>query len=375
MKIAVFFDNYGPYHIARILAVYKKLQNSGWEVIGIEMVRSSTEYAWRSKIHHLPFPIHTVLPEVKNKKNDFLRSTQYLYRILEKITPDILLVSGYSQPAMLGALIWSRYRRKSAILLSASTENDFTRYPSKEKIKGWLINQYQAALVGGEPQKRYLMKLGMFKDSIFLGYNVVDNNVFNPAKISSLPCPLLKPFFLAINRFVSKKNLPFLIDTYAAYRHMLGESAWDLVLCGNGELQHQIDRQIHLLTLENYIHRPGFLQQDQLLPYLAHAKCFIHASTHEQWGLVVNEAMAAGLPVLLSNRCGCCEDLMIEGINGFSFNPNNSQELIDLMLKVSAGAVDLDAMKQATLQHIQEYSPNYFAQGLIQAVNYVLAKG
>jgi glycosyltransferase involved in cell wall biosynthesis len=374
VKIAIFFDNYGPYHIARVLAAYKNLKNIGWEIVGIEMVRSSAEYAWQSQIHYLPFPIYTILPIEKATKTDFISSSHYLYQVLEKVNPNILLISGYSQPAMINALVWGRYRRRLAILLSESTETDFTRSPWKEKLKGWLVSQYQAALVGGKPQKRYLMKLGRSEDSIFLGYNIVDNDVFHPTKISSLPCSLRKPYFLAINRFIPKKNLPFLIDAYAAYRCTLGDSAWDLVLCGDGDLQHQIDRQIQLLKLEHYIHRPGFLQQDEMLPYFAHAKCFIHASIQEQWGLVVNEAMAAGLPVLVSNRCGCFEDLVLEGINGFGFDPENQQQLTDLMLKVSSGSADLPRMGQASLQHIQNYSPKSFAQGLKQAVDYALAQ-
>ncbi|MEL6166319.1 MAG: glycosyltransferase family 4 protein, partial [Cyanobacteria bacterium J06628_3] len=115
---------------------------------------------------------------------------------------------------------------------------------------------------------------------------------------------------------------------------------------------------------------PGFLQQDDLLPYFAHAKCFIHASIQEQWGLVVNEAMAAGLPVLVSKRCGCYEDLIIENVNGFGFDPENSQQLSQLMLKISSGEVKLEKMSQASLEHIQKFSPDYFAEGLIQAVEY-----
>ncbi|NEO65818.1 MAG: glycosyltransferase, partial [Moorea sp. SIO4G2] len=91
------------------------------------------------------------------------------------------------------------------------------------------------------------------------------------------------------------------------------------------------------------------------------------------WGLVVNEAMAAGLPVLVSNRCGCFEDLVVEGINGFGFNPYDREQLTKLMFKVSSGEIDLDNISQAALQHIHKFSPEYFAQGLIKAVEYALA--
>jgi glycosyltransferase involved in cell wall biosynthesis len=137
-------------------------------------------------------------------------------------------------------------------------------------------------------------------------------------------------------------------------------------------LRHQIEQQINDLDLTKFVHLPGFLQQEELLPYFAHANCFIHASIQEQWGLVVNEAMAAGLPVIVSNRCGCFEDLVIEGVNGFGFDPEDKQALTDLMLKMSSKEIDLVAMGEASLQHIQKYSPDYFAQGLMKALKYSL---
>ncbi len=83
--------------------------------------------------------------------------------------------------------------------------------------------------------------------------------------------------------------------------------------------------------------------------------------------------MAAGLPVLVSNHCGCFEDLVIEGVNGFGFDPDDSQELTDLMLKMSSEEIDLEKMSQSSLEHIQKFSPDYFAEGLVQAVQYALA--
>jgi hypothetical protein len=76
--------------------------------------------------------------------------------------------------------------------------------------------------------------------------------------------------------------------------------------------------------------------------------------------------------LLVSNRCGCFEDLVIEGVNGFGFNPEDSQQLIDLMLNVSLGKVDSVKLGQAALKHIQKFSPDYFAQGLMRAVEYAL---
>jgi 1,2-diacylglycerol 3-alpha-glucosyltransferase len=78
---------------------------------------------------------------------------------------------------------------------------------------------------------------------------------------------------------------------------------------------------------------PGFKQYSELPVYYGLASAFVHASTSEPWGLVVNEAMASGLPVLVSNQCGCAPDLVREDRNGFTFDPCSVQQLTELMLR------------------------------------------
>ncbi len=371
IRIAVLFTNFGPYHLARIKALNKWCSHIGWEVIGIELARSEQEYAWRIELEQLSFPIISVtLNQLEQVRLEQIVGS--LYKVLSKINPDVLAIAGYGRPAMLATLLWGIWKRKPTILFSATHEHDAKRFAWTEILKSLIIKPYRAALVGGKKQKQYLIKLGMAADSIFLGYNTVDNEKFHPNKLKALPCPVNQPYFLAINRFVPKKNLSFLLHAYAKYRQLAGTYAWDLVICGDGSMRVELENQIINLNLDEIVHLPGFLQQDELLPYFTHASCFIHASTHEQWGLVVNEAMAAGLPVLVSNRCGCFEDLVVEGINGFGFDPNNNQQLTNLMIKVSSGEIDLEHMSQAALEHIQKFSPDYFAQGLIQAVEYAV---
>ncbi|MBF2066449.1 MAG: glycosyltransferase family 4 protein [Calothrix sp. C42_A2020_038] len=372
ISIAILFSSYGPYHIARIEGLLKNPQILPEQITAIELARVQEEYPWTTKFQDLGCSVVSLTQDQTLERTNTISLLFKMYQTLNQVNPDAVAIAGYFQPPMLMALFWCLLNGKLPILLSETTEDDTPRLWWRESIKGWIVRKYKSALVGGKPHKRYLMKLGIPDDAIFLGYDVVGNNTFSPTKIKSLAKPIQKPYFLAVNRFIYKKNLSFLIQSYADYQLLVGDNAWDLVLCGDGELRPQIQQQITSLGLENNIHIPGFLQQDELLPYFAHAGCFIHASTQEQWGLVVNEAMAAGLPVIISKRCGCFEDLVIEGINGFGFDPTNNQELISLMLKISSPDINLEQIGNAALEHIQTMSPDYFARGLIQAIEYAL---
>ena len=371
--LAIIFTNFGPYHVARLQALAAHCQRSGWQYTAIELARTEADYQWRIDLADLPFKTVSILQDRTLEAVPFTKLGFWIWRTLYELQPDIMAIAGYARPAMLTALLWCRQHRKPAILMSETTELDFTRIPGREAIKRAVVSQFSAALVGGTPHTHYLQKLGMAPEAIFSGYDVVDNQHFHPDHIRTLPSPHSQPYFLAINRFLPKKNLSFLISAYAQYRQEVGAIAWDLVLCGDGQLRNNLEQQIRQLNLQEYVHLPGFLQQDELLPYFAHARCLVHTSLQEQWGLVVNEAMAAGLPVLVSDRCGCFEDLVQDGITGFGFDPSAVSQLTGLMVKLGTEVIDTQQMGEAALAHIQNYSPNCFAENLIAAANYALS--
>jgi glycosyltransferase involved in cell wall biosynthesis len=122
------------------------------------------------------------------------------------------------------------------------------------------------------------------------------------------------------------------------------------------------------------VHFPGFKQAGELPAYYGLAQVFILASSHfEPWGLVVNEAMAAGLPVLVSKACGCAVDLVQEGVNGFTFDPYDVQGLARLLEKMSSREVDLPAMGAASRRLIADWTPGVFAQNLFNAAAAAMA--
>jgi glycosyltransferase involved in cell wall biosynthesis len=259
--------------------------------------------------------------------------------------------------------------------MSESTFEDERRGNYRELLKRRLVRLFSSALVGGKPQAYYVSLLGMEKDRIISGYDVVDNDHFLHRTVSSRLASekirhelhLPEHFFLASNRFVPKKNLFRLINAYARYRANAGSTAWKLVLLGDGQLNADIIEIINSFGLAGDIMLPGFRQYDELPKYYGLADAFVHASTSEQWGLVVNEAMASGLPVIVSKHCGCAPDLVQEGVNGYTFDPYKVDQLAALMTKISSPDCDRNAMGQASRSIISHWTPETFAENLLKA--------
>ena len=147
-------------------------------------------------------------------------------------------------------------------------------------------------------------------------------------------------------------------------------------MLGDGPLRPALCARLRALGLQSYVHLPGFIQYEELPVYYGLAETLIHASTTEQWGLVVNEAMASGLPVLVSNRCGCATDLVEEGINGFTFDPNDIGSMARLMMRMTS--MDLETrsrMGHASYRIISNWGPERFARGLQDAVECAMREG
>jgi glycosyltransferase involved in cell wall biosynthesis len=303
-----------------------------------------------------------------------------IYRTLDQQRPACVCLNGYASPLALGALHWCLRNRVPAVMMSESTVWDEPRKPWKEWLKSRVIRLCSSALVGGAPHADYMALLGMPRERIALGYDAVDNDYFDlgSQKTRSREFEIRKKhglpekYFLACARFTPKKNLPRLVEAYAQYRK-LGVAPWDMVILGDGGGREALVTLCSKLGLEKNVHLVGAKPYDELPIYYGMASAFIQASTTEQWGLVVNEAMASGLPVLVSNRCGCARDLVQDGVNGFTFDPYNAEDMTQKMLQLTASGAQLSAFGNASQEIIAKWSPQRFANGLSQAVEVALS--
>jgi glycosyltransferase involved in cell wall biosynthesis len=262
--------------------------------------------------------------------------------------------------------------------MSESQAIDHPRVWWKETIKGRRVRRFSAALVGGPRHRDYLADLGMPRDRIALGYNAVDNDAFARAADAArrseterrgLPSA---PYFLAVNRFVPEKNLPRLIRAFAAYRSVAREGQpWDLVLCGDGAGASEVEAAARQSGSADAIHRPGFLQADTLPRWYAFASAFVHPSLMEPWGLVVNEAAACGLPLLVSERAGCVETLVPEGeaSTGVRFDPRNTEEIAARLQWIATlPGHERHAMGRRAARVVSQWGPGRFALGMIETL-------
>ena len=349
-------------------------------VLAIEESAYSSEYAW-DEIADSGHGFQRLTLVRKGEVPSRSPAQEIARRTCAALTshrPGAVAVPGWSDPAALAALFWGLENDVPVIVMSESTAFDERRRGWKEAIKSKVVRLCAAGLAGGTPHAEYLEKLGLRGGLVFTGYDAVDNDHFADGartaraegEVARVRLGLPARYFLASSRFIEQKNLPALLSAYAAYRLGAGNTAWKLVLLGDGPLRGRLVRIVSELNIANDVFLPGFKQYDELPAYYGLAGAFVHASVREPWGLVVNEAMAAGLPVLVSDRCGCARDLVRLGENGDTFDPAQPDILAELMTKLSQNPpARLSEMAGASRRIVEEWSLANFAENLCLAVS------
>lgn len=368
-RAALLVQRIGPYHHARFDA-WARLRSGESHVI--EFRPGDRVYAaWR-------------LVEAPGAYRRFLcASRKDLDVYLDEIQPEVIVCVGYADPEIHQAINWAIKRGVRLVTCSDSTYCDQPRFWHKEWLKRAVVAPFDAALVAGERSRDYLRHLGFAENGMFAPWDVVDNDYFarraDAARGDGLAARekwgLPRSYFLFVGRFIPEKNLELLIAAYARYANQAGEKAWSMVLCGSGPLESLLRASVEAAGVADRVRFVGFLQYEDIPILYGLAEAVVLPSVSETWGLVVNEAMAAGLPVLVSARCGCTPDLIRRGENGFSFEPADLGALTARLEDIAR----LDdeqrlAMGRRSREIVATYSPVEFARGLEAAVGCALQR-
>ena len=360
----------GPYHHARFKAASAVLDQP---LLVLETRPDSQEYPWSFasdqcsyRLLRLEGALH---PEL-DPPRPILR--QQLQGLISTNVPEVIVTVGWADAAYL-ELLWLGQRWGiPVVVVSDSRTIDMPRHPLKEWLKRQLLQGYSAALVAGSQSREYLLKLGFSAEAIFQPWDVVDNLQFAQlATKTLLPPPEDRPF-LCVGRLIPEKDHSLLLRAYRLYQ--LRGGIRSLVIVGHGPLESDVRRCCADLPDPGGVALVPFEQLEQLGSRYAQAHVLILPSRKDTWGLVVNEAMAAGLPVIVSSACGCEVDLVENGVSGWRFEANDPEGLADCLWRTDQQTPEArQRMVTAARSRLADFSLDAFANGLRQACDHALA--
>jgi glycosyltransferase involved in cell wall biosynthesis len=318
---------------------------------------------------------HQVLPSWRWRtgKRNFLFNLG-LWSSLNKLNPQVIICGGYNYPASWQALFWARRHGTAFVLWSESNSKDARRNRSSiEWLKAFFLKRCDGFVVPGKFSFEYLKSLGSPEAGIVIAPNAVDNyfyadraaHVRTHAREFREKIKLPSRFVLFVGRLVVEKGIFDLLAAYAKLDSNV-RSEVGLVFAGDGVCREELTRRAECIR-PGMVCFPGFTQREDLAGLYALADVLVLPTHSDPWGLVVNEAMACGLPIIVTNVAGCSADLVEDGWNGYVVPPLDSEKLkvaIDSILRQPELKRQMSAN---SLERIRNYSPPACAHGLAAA--------
>jgi glycosyltransferase involved in cell wall biosynthesis len=251
-----------------------------------------------------------------------------------RFNPDIAIFYGYNTLPFFVAASLLRVVGKTVVSMNDSKFDDYDRTILKDLSKIILLMPYHGYLAASRRAEQYLRYLGAKNVSLY--YCAIDvGRVKRSGQAEFVNTGFEDRNFVVIARFATKKNYPFILKSFESYASSV-VSPRRLVLCGYGPLEAEIRSAIAASeVLSRYVDIVGYLRTDQIPELLGRSLALLLPSTEEQFGIVVTEALAVGIPVVISTCCGAT-DLIKSTVNGYVVEPDNVAGLCSALVRLSS---------------------------------------
>lgn len=380
-KIAIVHTDFRLYWPARLRMLNSFLADRNIDLFIVEISGKGSPYSFASASGSDSGLRWTRLFEsMKMEEIDAGDAVDAVCRKLDELQPDAVIAGPVAFPSGAASVRWCSLLRRPVVIFDDARLDDVPRPFYVDWIKRQVYSLVDAMVIPAPSHDSTCLHFGFRKDQLFYGVDVVDNDFFASGAVSDGVQPgtgdvfSAAPFFLAVGRQVAKKNWKMLL---AAFREAIGNPAmngWGLVFIGEGE-EHAELVELSGDLQGSRVHFLPFRSQQELTGYYKQASALVLPSLQgESWGLVVNEAMASGLPVLVSRKCGCAEALVRDGDNGYVFDPDD-QCCVERTLVKFAGLDDTHKreMGMASQGIIAEWGLDRFCRGMWDAVFFACA--
>lgn len=281
---------------------------------------------------------------------------------IESWKADAVLVYGWSFKSHLKVMRY--FKNKVPVFFRGDSisigKTGYFKSVMRKVFLKWVYRNIDMALYVGKYNKAYFKSFGLKESQLVFAPHAIDNERFkvNEQYVScaadfkkKLSIPKDHLVFLYAGKLEEKKNVSLLLDTFS----QILDPKVTLLIVGNGPLEQSLKKKFGKYSNIIFI---DFQNQRDMPAVYQIADIFVLPSKGplETWGLSINEAMASGKPVLVSDTCGAAIDLVQNGVNGFIFRSRDEKDLLDKMRKLLEPGTDLQKMGNASLEIIKEWN-------------------
>lgn len=321
---------YDQVYLTNLPSFYKiKLYNEIAKSKNILVIYTMDSANIRNKDFFSETPFYSYL-KVPEKKTGIIKAFWVLKKIFY-LQYDEIIIGGWDSLSMWLSALYSPQRKNSIVVESSIYESEINGF--KGALKRFFLSRISKAYVSGKLQRNLLEALGFKKTQIITKgvglYNRVDKILYSPKTVVKN--------FIYVGRLAEEKNVLNLIRVFNQMPDL------NLTIIGFGTLEVECKK-----IASSNIRIIGPVNNKDLYKYYQSHDVFVLPSISEPWGLVVEEALNNGLPVLVSNRVGCLEEVVIPYKNGLVFSVDSENSLKEKVLEISSD-LELYNLNSATL--------------------------
>lgn len=364
-KLVFVWDNFGPLHADRCNAVASRFEGKE-HVIGLELAGRSRVYDW------LP-ENGTHFRKVTLVTGRTLEDIPFAQRFGKTLSACLSMGGGsryflchYQDPAIFLVALSLRLLGRRVYTMGCSKFDDYPRNLSREVMKSLMYWPYHGAISSGVRSCDYMRFMGFSKDQIQSSYNTVSlQRIRDLSGIPAAPegVPFRDRHFTIVARMVAKKNISTALTALKLYADQV-EKPRALHIFGTGPLEAELRHQAREIGISHLVHFRGFLQTQEISRAYGTSLALLLPSIEEQFGNVVPEAQAMGLPVILSDNCGSRDLLVRSGVNGFVVESDNPAGMAFFMKLLSEDETLWRGMCLAGQQFAERADTDRFADAV-----------
>ncbi len=373
MRILIIHNQLWAHYKSKLFAeIYKSLKA---DFPGSELLVAQIAPYERSRKGMIPTQGYTYDYPYKLLFDQCLEEIPFFSRLItllkqfHKFKPSVINITGYFDWAQVFMLFYARMWGVKVVLSSESSSDDHSRSVIKESIKRIIVNSANAYFCFGSSSAHYLESLGVKNERITVkNAAVIDDEIirykYRIARSVNAP---RNPTFIYVGRLSEEKNLKLLMNAFVTISSQVNPKPI-LRIVGSGPQEEAL--KLHGSQHEHIIFE-GSYPWYEIPNLLAISDVLVLPSNSEPWGLVVNEAMVCSMPVIVSNKCGCAPDLVKEGINGYTFDPQDQEALEKHLISFIHDPNQIHSMGKASEEIIKPFSARIVADNMVATYNHL----
>ncbi|MBW4891102.1 glycosyltransferase family 4 protein [Mucilaginibacter sp. HMF5004] len=262
---------------------------------------------------------------------------------------------------MLYSFIWAKLHSAKFIPFTDGTLRSEKSLSFIHRLVRKIVYSNSKAFIGASKGSVQLYEsYKITKEKIFKSCLAIDNSLFGKVKSTE------KEYTLMFSgRLIEGKMPLFFVEVARKVKERIGHCK--VLILGSGNMAAEMET---LLKQYNIAYdMPGFIDQKQLPDYYPRAKLFLFPSRNDAWGIVANEAMASGVPVITCQNAGVQNDLVIDSVNGYVL-PCDEDIWADKIISLLANDKLYAQFSGNAYAHVQQYNFESGAAGIVDAVKF-----